>query len=82
MRKSSALAVVCGLASLGVSAMAQAQTKADENYSYYFDNDDLTAEAMATTPPLLRVRHKGVKVMLIRERVSFAAELLQSVERL
>jgi hypothetical protein len=59
--------------------LAQNQNRIDV---YHFDDDDLIGATLSTTPPLLRVRPRPVRVMLLRPRASFVAEMRQSVETL
>jgi hypothetical protein len=82
MRPTTALALACSSLLLALTATVGAQPKPDDNYDYVFDSDDLVGETLGTTPPLLRVRPKGCHVMLLRPRVQFVAELLESVETL
>ena len=81
MRPSLVVAAALALSSLGVSSAASAQTQYEE-YDYRFDDDDLVGDTFTTPPPLLKLRAKGRHVMLIRPRVTFAAELIGSVENL
>lgn len=62
-----------------LSAAAQTQAK---GYSYTLEEDGLLGEALNATPPLLRVRTEVLRVMLLRPRVSFVPELLETVERM
>lgn len=63
------------------SAFAQPKpTVAGDDYSYRFDDDHMVGDTLSTTPPLLRIRTRGVRVQLIRPRASFVAEMFKSVE--
>jgi hypothetical protein len=79
MRPTRSIAGACALALLALTASASAQSK-DDRYRYTFEPDDLMGETFGAPPPLLRVPPKGRRVMLIRPRVSFVVELLESVE--
>lgn len=81
MRSSLLVAGALAVGSLGVSSAASAQTQY-ENYDYRFDDDDLVGDTLTTPPPLLTLRGKERRVMLLRPRVTFAAELIGSVEDL
>lgn len=65
---------------LAASSMSQAQSKADENLIYEFDDDDLMGDTLGTTSALIRVRPDAARVTLIRPRASFVPEMLKSVE--
>lgn len=68
------------LATLALPTLAQAQTPTND-YTYDFEPDNLVGDTLSTTPPLLKIRAiKLPRVMLIRPRASFVAEMLQSVE--
>jgi hypothetical protein len=75
------IAVALAACIFAVAFGASAQTK-PEAYTYDFEPDDLIGETLATTPPLLRVRPQPLRVMLLRPRASFVAEMLKSVEAL
>jgi hypothetical protein len=70
-----------GVCSLAGNAQAQTE-RAPSGYTYDFEPDDLVGETLATTPPLIRVRPQPLRVMLLRPRASFVAEMLKSVEAL
>jgi hypothetical protein len=74
------LAGVLALSVLAASSVSQAQSKADENLTYEFDDDDLMGDALGTTSALIRVRPDAARVTLIRPRASFVPEMLKSVE--
>lgn len=77
------LAVGLGSATLAVTLGASAQPKPETAaYTYDFEPDDLIGETLATTPPLLKVRPRPLRVTLLRPRASFVAEMLKSVEAL
>lgn len=69
------------IAVLTTSGAALAQTN-HHDYDYRFDPDDLIGATLSSPPPLLQMRAKGRRVLLIRPRPTFVAELVQSVERL
>lgn len=75
------LIVSATAALLAVSASAAAQTK-DDNYSYEFKDEKLVGSTLSTTPPLLTVRPRAMRVTLLRPRAAFVGELLKSVEAL
>jgi hypothetical protein len=79
MRPSFVVAAALGIGCLVTSAGVSAQTRY-ENYDYRFQDDDLVGDTLTTPPPLLTLRQKGRRVMLLRPRVSFAAELIGTVE--
>jgi hypothetical protein len=70
------------LTALALPTVAQAQTPTS-HYTYDFEPDDLVGDTLSTTPPLLKIRAvKLPRIMLIRPRASFVAEMLQSVQGL
>ena len=71
-----AAAVFCAQA-----ALAQ-PSPSDDNYTYRFDDDQMVGDTLSTTPPLLVLRKKPLRVQLIRPRASFVAEMLKSVDTL
>jgi hypothetical protein len=79
MTHSKPFAVVMGLAVLAFSGVAGAQSK-DENYGYRFDDDLMVGDTFTTPPPILKIRPKPPRIMLIRPRASFVGEMLKSVE--
>jgi hypothetical protein len=82
IRKSVLVALlVSSVCSFGGHALAQPSV-APSAYTYDFEPDDLVGEAMATTPAMLRVWPKPLRVMLLRPRASFVGEMLKSVEAL
>jgi hypothetical protein len=81
MRISQALAGLVAVAATVTSATAIAQTKLD-SYEYHIEDDELWGETFGEPPPLLQLPPRGRRVLLIRPRVSFVAELAASVERL
>jgi hypothetical protein len=71
-----AIALLC----FAPGALAQNQERVDV---YHFEDDALIGDTWGTTPPLIRVRaEKLPRVMLLRPRAAFVAELLKSVEML
>jgi hypothetical protein len=82
MRPTTALALAGSSLCLALTAPVGAQPRPDDNYSYVLESDNLVGETLGTTPPLLRVPPKGRRVLLLRPRVAFVAELLKSVEAL
>lgn len=71
--------LAAGLALLWVAPTARAQSREPLDV-YHFDEEDLIGETLGVTPPLLRVRTCGPRIMLLRPRATFVAELLKSVE--
>jgi hypothetical protein len=68
-------------AALCVAPTAFAQAKgSDDDYGYRFDDDFMVGDTLSTTPPLIVMRTKPLRVQLIRPRASFVAEMLKSVE--
>jgi hypothetical protein len=61
---------------------AFAQPKLSDDYSYRFDDDYMVGDTLSTTPPLIIIRKKPLRVQLIRPRASFVTEMLQSVDAL
>lgn len=79
--------IAAGLAActfaVALGAGAQPKTEASTGaYTYDFEPDDLIGETLATTPPLLRIPRKPPRILLLRPRASFVAEMLKSVEAL
>ncbi|HYP91373.1 MAG TPA: hypothetical protein VEQ59_24570 [Polyangiaceae bacterium] len=81
MRQATSMGCALALGLLASSSLAEAQPKQDD-YSYFFDADNVRADTFGAPPPLLRVRPNGPRVLLIRPRVSFAAELISSLDAL
>jgi hypothetical protein len=79
MRHKNAFAAALAFSLLAFSGVAAAQTK-DEPYSYHFDDDLMVGDTFSTPPPLLRLRTKQPRIMLLRPRASFVGEMLKSVE--
>ncbi|HVY26808.1 MAG TPA: hypothetical protein VHB79_09660 [Polyangiaceae bacterium] len=75
------LIVSAAVALFAISASAAAQSKED-NYSYEFKDEKLLGSTLSTTPPLLTVRPRAMRVTLLRPRAAFVGELLKSVEAL
>jgi len=74
-----ALAVLVG----SPNAFAQAASARDEAPVYEFVDDYMVGSTLDGTPPLLRVPGQiRPRILLIRPRASFVAELLTSVEHL
>jgi hypothetical protein len=63
-------------------AFAQPTTPSEDNYAYRFDDDYMVGDTLSTTPPLIIIRKKPLRVQLIRPRASFVTEMLKSVEAL
>jgi hypothetical protein len=53
-----------------------------ENYTYHFTDDDLLGDTLGTPPPILRGSYRPRRILLIRPRVRFVAELVDAVENL
>jgi hypothetical protein len=79
MRYSKSFVAAAAFAVSAFSSVAGAQTK-DEDYSYHFDDDLMVGDTFSTPPPLLRLRTKQPRIMLLRPRASFVGEMLKSVE--
>jgi len=81
MRHSKPFAAALAFSCLALSSVANAQPK-DESYSYHFDDDLMVGDTFSTPPPMLRVRRMSPRILLLRPRGSFVAEMLNSVEAL
>ena len=79
MRHSKPFAAALGFSLLVFSGVAGAQTK-DESYSYHFDDDLMVGDTFSSPPPMIRIRHREPRIMLLRARGSFVPEMLKSVE--
>jgi hypothetical protein len=66
---------------LAAPALAQ-KSAADEGYSYQMEEDFVDGGELGGTGPRLTIRGKQVRVLLIRPRTSFVAQLLKTVETL
>jgi hypothetical protein len=69
------------LAVLAAGVTAQAQTKAEDIF-YEFTDDDLIGDTLGTTGAQINVRPPAARVTLIRPRASFVPEMLKSVEHM
>lgn len=68
-----------------LSALAEEPRGAGANeadYAYEFKDDGLLGKSLATNDSGIRVRTGAVRVMLLRPRLHFVAELLKSAENL
>jgi len=79
MRYPKRLATPVAFVVLALTGAASAQTK-DTGYIYDFPEDDLVGQTLTTTPPLIKIRRPSPRIMLLRPRANFVAELLKSVE--
>ncbi|HEY6079368.1 MAG TPA: hypothetical protein VIW29_11225 [Polyangiaceae bacterium] len=80
-RFKAALALALGGSALLLAGGAAAQpADSEQRYGYRFEDDYMVGDTLASTPPLLRVRPRVLKVNLLRPRASFVAEMLKSVE--
>lgn len=79
MRCSKPFAAALAFALFALTGAASAQTK-DTDYSYHFDDDLMVGDGLSSPPPLLKVRKHPPRIMLLRPRANFVAELLKSVE--
>jgi hypothetical protein len=72
------------LSAFVIASPAFAQTaRAEADGSFYeFDDDDMLGDTISSNTASIRVRPPAAKVSLIRPRVSFVAEMLESVEML
>lgn len=75
-------AAVVGAALSMLVASASAQPIAVGSYDYTFDDDPMVGDTLSSTPPILTLRTKLPRVMLIRPRASFVGEMFKSVEML
>jgi hypothetical protein len=74
-------AAALGLLGIFGATPAAAQTTASQpGYTYDFDDDYMVGDTLASPPPILTGGKKGMRIMLIRPRASFVAEMLKSVE--
>ena len=82
MRKIRMLLMACAFAAFAVPSAAKAESQ-DRGYVYDFEPDDLVGDTLSAPPPLLKIRAiKLPRVMLLRPRASFVAELSTSIENL
>jgi hypothetical protein len=79
MRYSKPIAAAFAFALLTLPAAASAQSE-QPGYTYEFKDDLMVGDTFSSPPPELRVRRKIPRVMLLRPRAHFVAELLKSVE--
>lgn len=79
MRCSKPFAAAVALALFAVTGAAGAQNKGTD-YSYHFEEDLMVGDGLSSPPPLLELRRHPPRIMLIRPRTHFVAELLKSVE--
>lgn len=87
MRHSRLLALAAAVASFSVVGAASAQTPtqarhepSNDAYTYTFIDDDLLGDTLSSPPPILKGGWRTKRIMLIRPRASFVAEMLTSVE--
>jgi len=81
MRLTKVFAAACAASVFMLVGVAHAQLR-DEPVYYHFDDDFMVGDTLSTTPPLIVVRRPAARVMLLRPRASFVAEMLKSVEAL
>jgi hypothetical protein len=81
MRHSKSIAAAFAFALLALPGRASAQG-AQPGYSYHFDDDKMLGDTLSSPPPQLRVRGHLPRILLLRPRASFVAEMLKSVEAL
>lgn len=79
MRHSKPFAAACAFALLALAGAASAQTT-DTGYIYDLPEDDLVGQTLSSTPPLIKIRRPSPRIMLLRPRAHFVAEMLKSVE--
>lgn len=80
-RRNSRLALALGASVLVLAGGAAAQPSDNEQrYGYRFEDDYMVGDTLASTPALLKIRPRVLKVSLLRPRASFVAEMLKSVE--
>lgn len=78
------LACLCVATStlLVASAAGAEETKKDQGYEYWFQDDPLKAAGADGNLPLIKVRATGTRQSLMRPRTAFVPELLKSVENM
>jgi hypothetical protein len=81
MRHSKLVAVAMAAACFSTVGAASAQTKVDA-YTYTFTDDDLLADTLSSPPPIIKGGPRPRRIMLLRPRASFVAEMLKAVETL
>jgi hypothetical protein len=82
MRCSRPFAAALAFAVLGLTGAASAQNK-DTDYSYHFEDDLMVGDTFASPPPPITVRRVvRPRILLLRPRANFVAEMLKSVEAL
>jgi hypothetical protein len=64
------------------AAKSSAKTQPVDEYSYNFEVDFLDGNDLKGDGPRITVRGGAARVLLIRPRTSFAAELIKSAENL
>ena len=79
MRHSRLLAALLAMASCSLAGGASAQTK-EEGYTYILDEDGLLGDTLSSPPPILKGGFRPRRILLIRPRATFVAEMLKSVE--
>lgn len=79
MRCSRPFAAALAFALLGLAGAARAQTQ-NTDYSYRFEDDSMVGDTFASPPPPLVVRRHPPRILLLRPRANFVAEMLKSVE--
>lgn len=87
MKKTTLIRSVCALTCLFASPAVAEEPRvssqdATSNYGYEFEDDPLLAESAAAHALRIRTLGRGFRTQLIRPRVQFVAELLDSVEQL
>ncbi len=78
------LSIVITLSLLGGTANADTKTatttKSRDGYGYVFKDDPLSGLSSQANSPLIRVRARAPRRMLLRPRLQFVDTMLQSVE--
>jgi len=81
-KKKITVLVTLALTSLCVAPAFAATTRADEGYSYEFEDDDLLGQAFGADGDLITLRVGPARTMLLRPRTSFVPELIRTLEEL
>jgi hypothetical protein len=81
MRRLSPFLLAAAALCCAQSAFAQSKPS-DDAYGYRFEDDYMVGDTLSTTPPVIVVRKRIPRVLLIRPRASFVSEMLKSVEAL
>ena len=85
MRKTLAVTLASCVFGLALPCHAQSgkaapSAQTPESYTYTFMDDDLIGDTLSTNTAIIKVRPHPPRIMLIRARASFVAEMIKSVE--